>query len=127
MARKTAKDPADAPAAPESNTNGVASSKAQAVRDAYERLGTRTRPRDIMADLAVRGIDVSSAQVSMVRKQMGLRRLRRRGSARRGPAVAKPMPESVSVDHLIAVKRLADQVGGVKAALQAIKTLEKLR
>src|SRR5688572_23283864 len=105
MVRKKANGPADAPAALESNSNG-ATSTSQAIRDAYGRLGTRTRPRDIIADLAAQGIEVSSAQVSMLRKKMGLRRLRRRAAARRGAPVTKPVPESVSVDHLIAVKHL---------------------
>ena len=125
MVRKKPNDPSGAPAALDSN--GAATSKSQAIRDAYGRLGPRTRPRDIIADLAAQGIEVSSAQVSMLRKKMGMRRLRRRAAARRGAPVTKPAPESVSVDHLIAVKHLADQMGGVKAARQAIKTLERLR
>ena len=109
--------------------NGPAdgSSKAQAIRDKIKELGRRARPRDVIAALLERGITVSSAQVSMVRKQMGLRKRRRQKavaskSGSQGPAVG-----TVSVSDLIAAKRLADSMGGAKMALKALATLERLR
>jgi hypothetical protein len=106
----------------------VASTKSQAIRDAYARLGPRTRPRDVIADLKSQGIAVSSAQVSMVRKSMGIRKRRRRaGTVERTAPTTRTAEGSVSVSDLIAAKQLADQMGGVKVVRKALETLERLR
>ena len=125
MARKRSSEQVNAGG---ENGAGGGNTKAQAIRDAYGRLGPRTRPRDVIADLSSQGIVVSSAQVSMVRKAMGLRKRRRRGArAVERVSTARSSEGTVSVSDLIAVKHLADQIGGVKAARKALETLEKLR
>jgi hypothetical protein len=129
MARKKTSDSASMSAATENGASGTAAgTKSQAIRDAYARLGSRTRPRDVIADLKSQGIEVSSAQVSMVRKAMGMRRRGRRGGAAgRATAVARTPAGSVSVNDLIAAKQLVDQMGGVKVVRKALETLERLR
>jgi hypothetical protein len=132
MARKKSVEPGSG-----SDSNGAgaaapAGTKSQAIRDAYARLGNKTRPRDIIAELAKQGVVVSSAQVSMVSKAMGIKKRRRRRGAEgaegmgAAPAV-KGGGESVSVSHLIAAKNLADQMGGIKVVRKALETLERLR
>ncbi len=87
--------------------------KADAIRTAWSELGASARPRDIIATLASRGVAVSSAQVSTLRNQQP-----KRGAA--------SMVHSVSLEHLVAAKELADRVGGIDVARQALASLAKL-
>jgi len=98
-------------------------SKAQAIRDALSHLGRRARPRDVIAHLKDGGVIVSPAQVSAVRKVF-----RKHGGLKRsvvGSAVKSNGDGGISVEHLIAAKRLADQVG-LAAAKRALEFLVKL-
>lgn len=128
MARKKIVEPVNVSAGGANGAGGAATTKSQSIREAYSRLGRRTRPRDIIADLKTQGIQVSSAQVSMVRKSMGIKKRRRRaGSIERAPATTSNAEGTVSVSDLIAAKHLADQMGGVKVVRKALETLERLR
>ena len=96
-------------------------SKAQAIRDALAHLGRRTRPRDVIAHLKEGGVIVSAAQVSAIRKNS-----RKQGRLKRSVAVAKTdAAGGIALDHLIAAKRLADQVG-LEAAKSALEFLARL-
>jgi hypothetical protein len=105
--------------------------KADSIRRVAGGMGKRVRPRDVVASLREEGIDVTSAQVSQVLKGMGMRR-RRRGRkpagerTARGRAVQADASTSLSLDALIAAKKLADQLGGVQAAKQAMDALARL-
>jgi len=102
-------------------------SKAQAIRNTIKELGRRARPRDVIAALSEQGITVSSAHVSMVRKSMGLKKRRRKTlEAVTNGGSEEAVAGTVSVSDLIAAKRLADSMGGVKAARKALETLERL-
>jgi hypothetical protein len=90
-------------------------SKAEAIRGIFGELGIKTRARDIVATLAGRGITVTSAQVSTLRKKL----------PRRGP-VASVATASVSYDHLLAAKSLAQRLGGIGVARRALDSLAKL-
>jgi hypothetical protein len=90
-------------------------SKADAIRGMFAELGRHARPRDVIAALKVRGVAVTSAQVSMLR-----RKLSRRGASRTDTAGA------VSLDHLLAAKNLAARVGGIERARKALDSLAKL-
>jgi arginine repressor len=90
------------------------------------------RPRDVLAALAEQGIDVSRAQISAVLAGMGMRRRRRRrgkvvanGNAAAAYATAATSP-ALTLQSLLAAKRLADQLGSVDAAKQAVDALAKL-
>jgi hypothetical protein len=98
-----------------SSNGAVRGSKAAAIRRTFVQLGDDARPRDIIATLRKRGIKVSSAQVST------LRRTARGGSSGRAPSA-----HAVSLDHLVAAKQLVERVGGIEAARQALSSLSML-
>ena len=90
-------------------------SKADAIRKLFGEMGRNARPRDIIATLKKRGVVVTSAQVSTLR-----RKVPRNGSPRARTAGA------VSFDHLIAAKQLAKRLGGIANARQALENLATL-
>ncbi len=90
--------------------------KAEAIRGMWSQLGAHARNREVIAALGSRGVQVSSAQVSTLRKTIS----RRRKSA----PVA--IVESVSLDHLLAAKKLAEQLGGIEVAREALASFSKL-
>ncbi len=91
-------------------------SKAEAIRGAWGEVGVDGRPRDVIALLAGRGIKVTSAQVSTLRKSVS----KKRGS------VASPTVHSVPYEHLVLAKGLASRLGGIENAQQALAGLSKL-
>lgn len=96
--------------------------------------GEKPRPVTIIATLKKQGIEVSSPQVSMVLKRMGFRPQRRRkggkakAAAPRATAAKKVLrakaPATISVDDLLAAKKVAEKFG---SADNAIKVLEALK
>ncbi|HUY89016.1 MAG TPA: hypothetical protein VMV10_09800 [Pirellulales bacterium] len=94
--------------------------KAEAIRTAAKSLGKKVRPRDVISMLEVQGITVTSAQVSATLKRMGMRRTGRG----RKPGVAAN--GSITINDLIAAKKLVEKVGSVEAASQALSALAKL-
>ena len=93
--------------------------------------GEKPRPVSIIATLKKQGIEVSSPQVSMVLKRMGFRPQRRRkgGKSATTRAAAKKtsrvmVPAKISVDDLLAAKKVAEKFG---SADNAIKVLEALK
>jgi arginine repressor len=112
-------------------------SKADHIRRVAGGMGKRVRPRDVIASLASEGITVSYAQVGHVLKGLGMRRRgrgkggRRRtgartGGPRRAGRAAAASGAEISLDALIAAKKLADALGGVQAAKQAMDALARL-
>jgi transposase len=99
------------------------------VARAMQARGEKPRPITIMAALEKQGVEVSSPQVSMVLKRMGFRPRRRRA---RGAAGAEPVAKAtkavrISVEDLVAAKKLVSHFGGATkaiAALQALKQFE---
>jgi hypothetical protein len=87
-------------------------------------MGGRVRPRDVIAQLAQQGVTVSSAQVSTVLASMGMKR-RRRGR-RPAAAVVESVTSTLTLDSLLAAKRLVNQLGSVEAAKTAVDALAKL-
>lgn len=90
----------------------------------------KPRPVAIIAALKKQGITVSSPQVSMVLKRMGFRPARRRrGASSRKPAgtvrATAVRSSNVSVDDLIAAKRVASQFGNADKAIAALSALKK--
>lgn len=107
---------------PSSNGSAAGTSKADLIRQVAGAMPKPVRPRDVVAALADQGTSVSSAQVSQVLKSMGLKR-RRRG---RKPMATNSMSESLSLENLLAAKKLVTQLGSVAAAKQAVDALAKL-
>jgi len=103
------------------------------VANSMKAKGEKPRPVTIITALGKQGIEVSSPQVSMVLKRMGFRpRKRRKGgkaAAARPAAAKKPVARgkaatAISVDDLLAAKKVAEKFG---SADQAIKVLEALK
>jgi hypothetical protein len=90
--------------------------KAEAIRGAWAEIGIKGRPRDVIALLAGRGIEVTSAQVSTLRKS---------ASKQRGAAAALAV-HTVPFEHLVLAKGLAARLGGIDNAQQALASLSKL-
>jgi arginine repressor len=102
--------------------------KAEAIRQAARSIGGKVRPRDVIAMLKEQGIEVSSAQVSTTLKAMGMKRTRRGrkpGAVGAAPRAAS-RSEAISIDDLIAAKKLVEKIGSVEAATQALSALAKL-
>jgi hypothetical protein len=97
-------------------------SKAEAIREALKKLDGGARPRDVIAHLKTGGVVVSAAQVSLIRKQF------RQSAAQSADGAAAGKHASnrgIAVEHLIAAKRLADQLG-LDAARKALDVLARL-
>jgi hypothetical protein len=99
------------------------------VARAMQARGEKPRPITIMAALEKQGVEVSSPQVSMVLKRMGFRprRRRARGAAGAEPVAKETKPVRISVEDLVAAKKLVSHFGGATkaiAALQALKQFE---
>ncbi len=94
--------------------NGAGGTKADAIRAMFGEFGAKARSRDVVATLASRGIKVTSAQVSTLRKTIGSGRAK------------SPAAYSVSLDHLMAAKALAHRLGGIAVAQRALESLAKL-
>jgi hypothetical protein len=90
--------------------------------------GEKPRPVAIIASLKKQGVEVSSPQVSMVLKKMGFRPRRRRKAAAAGAsagAAARARAPQISVDDLLAARKLVSHFGGTSRALAAIEALKK--
>lgn len=106
---------------------GERGEKAEAIRAAARSIGGKVRPRDVIAMLVEQGIEVSSAQVSTTLRKMGMRKTKRgRKPGRPAASTGAAHSRSISIDDLIAAKKLVEQLGSIEAASQALSTLAKL-
>jgi hypothetical protein len=88
----------------------------------------KPRPVKIIEILKKQGVVVSSPQVSMVLKRMGFRpRKRAKSGAGVGAVKAgKPVRQgAVTVEDLVAAKRLVSQFGSPDKAIRAIEALKQ--
>jgi hypothetical protein len=107
-------------------TNGSIN-KAQAIRDAAKEMGgKKVRPRDVIAALAEKGIEVSSPQVSSTLKAAGYRKARRSKSATSPKAHHASIANGLSLEHLLAAKVLVGKLGSVEIAKKALDAWAKL-
>lgn len=95
-------------------------SKADAIRVKFDQLGRDARPRDVIAALKSEGVTVTSAQVSMLRNKASKLGATKNGSSRGHVSGA------VSYEHLLAAKQLAERLGGVENARQALESFARL-
>lgn len=91
-------------------------SKADSIRNMLAQMGAEARSRDVIAALAKRGVPVSSAQVSTLRKTTHSRR----------SSTGSTSVQDVSLEHLLAAKNLAERLGGIEVARRALANLAKL-
>jgi ribosomal protein L11 len=97
--------------------------KSEEIRKAAKAMqdkGEKPRPVVIIATLKKQGIAVSSPQVSMVLKRMGLRPARGRKAA-----VTGGRSGALSVEDLLAAKKLVSQFGTTARAMAALEALQK--
>lgn len=100
--------------------------KSEAIRGALSSLGNSARPRDVIALLSEKGVNVSPALVTNVitrtrAKRPGRKPGRPKSAVRNGNGV-----ESVSLAVLIEAKKLVDTVGSVDEAKRALTALGRL-
>lgn len=94
--------------------------KSQEIRN-YLKTHRNAKPKQIIADLGAKGVNVSAALVSSIKyaKNRGkkVKTIGRKARADRN---------SITAEDLIQAKGLADQLGGVERAKVALDTLKKL-
>lgn len=81
-------------------------------------------PKQIREDLARQGIDVSAALVNRIKYGGGRKKKRRGRRAKVAEAANGAAP--LTLEHLIAAKKLVTQLGSVQSAKQAVDALVKL-
>lgn len=96
------------------------SAEIRKVAAAMKAAGEKPRPVVIIATLKKQGVEVSSPQVSMVLKRMGLRPSRGRKAAAAGGRSG-----AISIEDLLAAKKLVSQFGGTARAMAALEALQK--
>lgn len=107
------------------------SAEIRKVAAAMKTKGEKPRPSVIVAELKAKGVTVAPAQVSNILKKMGFRPLRRRKKVRAAAAApkatSKPVAKSssISVEDLIAAKKMAGSLGGTEKALAALQALKR--
>jgi hypothetical protein len=96
---------------------------------AMKERGEKPRPVVIVATLKKQGVVVSSPQVSMVLKGMGFRPRKRRKSgevaAVKGTKPRAARTAQLSIDDLLAAKKVVEQFGNADRAIAAITALKR--
>lgn len=95
--------------------------KSQAIRDYFAK-NRNAKPKEVIEALAKLGIEVSHALVGNVKYGSGKKAVKVKKTSRAG----RPQRAVLSADDLLQAKRMADQLGGISKAKQALETLEKL-
>lgn len=127
-----------AKSSPKKSTGVNKSEEIRKVASAIKAKGEKPRPSVIVAELLKsKGVKVAPAQVSMILKKMGFRPLRKRKKAGVAPAAsaakvstksvskAAAKPAAISVDDLIAAKKMAGNLGGTEKAIAALQALKR--
>ncbi|MEX2187002.1 MAG: hypothetical protein WD875_09425 [Pirellulales bacterium] len=97
--------------------------RSQAIRD-YLAKSPKASPTEIKEALAKEGIEVSDSLISAVKYKKKAKG--KRGKKRGRPAGATAKAASVSVESLVAAKKMVNQLGGIAAAEKAIGILKRL-
>jgi arginine repressor len=118
--KKTAKATKSTP-----STNGASSTKADRIREVAKGMAKPVRPRDVQAVLATQGIRASSPQISRVLKSMGRKRRRKAAAGGATRALTSSSTE-ISIDDLVAAKKLVGQVGSIEKVRGALAALARL-
>lgn len=81
------------------------------------------KPQEVVEALSKKRIKVTAAAVSQVKWQMANKKGKKGGTRRRG----RKTNGDVDLSTLMAAKKLADQMGGIDQARQALDALSKLQ
>jgi hypothetical protein len=99
-------------------------SMSQAIRD-YLAKHPSAMPKDIQAALAAKGVNVGYSLISQIKYKAG-----RRGGHKTRSSNSRKLGRpstAVSFELLVAAKEIADQMGGIERAKEALAMLERLR
>jgi hypothetical protein len=111
-----------------SNTNGSSISKSQAVRDYLADHPHATAKEIGPAIKAAHGMDITPQMINTIksnfRKQKGVRG--RKGGIKGGRRRARINGAAVTLEELLAAKKLAEAVGGIPRAQEALAALLQL-
>ena len=91
--------------------------------------GEKPRPVTIVNTLKARGITVSSPQVSMVLKKVGVERRPRKVKTAAAPtpkASSVSGGESFTVHQLLAAKKFIEMIGSARQAMAVLDALDKI-
>ena len=91
--------------------------------------GEKPRPVTIVNTLKARGITVSSPQVSMVLKKVGVERRPRKVKTSAAPtpkASSVSGGESFTVHQLLAAKKFVEMIGSARQAMAVLDALDKI-
>jgi len=106
------------------STNGSAgATKADQIRDQAKSMPKPVRPKDVVAALKERGVDVLHTHVSQILASMGMKKKRKAAVGGAAPAVAS---NGLNIDDLVAAKKLVAQVGSVEKVREALAALARL-
>ena len=121
------------PVASESSSNEPSTlNKSEEIRKLAKEIqgrGEKPRPITIMNTLKARGIVVSSPQVSMVLKKVGVERRPRKVKTSVAPtskASSVSGGESFTVHQLLAAKKFVEMIGSPRQAMALLDALEKI-
>ncbi|HWB14535.1 MAG TPA: hypothetical protein VFE62_08395 [Gemmataceae bacterium] len=84
------------------------------------------KPKEIFQGLQGEGVDVSMALINRIKYGPESGRKGKRGRRGRRTAAAATNGHQLSLEHLLAAKKLVDQLGSVQSAKQAVDALAKL-
>jgi len=125
-------DKKEAPKKPAASKKEInKSEEIRKVANAMKAKGEKPRPVVIIEVLKKQGIEISSPQISMVLKKMGFRP-RKRSKAGKAAGAVKPISVKpsrnglVTIDDLIAAKKVVGQFGSADKAIAAIQALKQL-
>ncbi|HUY35811.1 MAG TPA: hypothetical protein VMV69_23915 [Pirellulales bacterium] len=121
------KKPGRKPQAAMASTHGTRGTKADAIREIAKSVPKPFRPRDVRAVLAEQGIAATTTLIGKVLRSMGMKRKRRRKTIVVGAARAvSAHSASVSIDDLVAAKKLVGQIGSIEKVKEALAALARL-
>jgi hypothetical protein len=85
------------------------------------------KPKEIYQGLTSEGVEVSMALINRIKYGPGSGPKRKRGGRRRRVVTAAANGSNqLSLQHLLAAKKLVEQLGSVESAKQAVDALAKL-
>jgi hypothetical protein len=99
--------------------------KSQAIRD-YLATNPSATPSAIKEALAEKGIKVGASLISQVKYKPGVTKGKRKRRAMAGRPAGR-RGEAVDIEMLVAAKAIADKLGGVARAKEALTLLERLQ
>jgi len=124
-ASKKAAKAAPKPAAKDSAASTNGGTKAEAIRAVAKSLPKPFRPLDVRAELAKQGIDATTTFIGKVLRAVGMKR-KRRSKVAAGSATPTATSAALSIDDLVAAKKLVGQVGSVEKVRAALAALARL-